>query len=129
MEVLEKQKKLSLSPILLSLLVTVPTLGMPIVAQAESVNLSASANGTKVLKQVPNLKKQRKLKQLKSKKSNFSLKTIVVSQKNLTAQAELPENENVPPESPEAPSENEREPESPQQPNPSEPAHQQNLAY
>ena len=123
MEVLEKQKKLSLSPVLLSLLVTVPILVMPILARAQSVNSSAHAHGTKVLKQVPNLKKQRKLKQLKSKKSNFSLETIVVSQKNLTAQAELPENENVPPESPETPSENEREPENPQQqPTPSEPA-------
>ncbi len=117
MEVLEKRKKLSLSPVLLSLLITVPIIGMPLLARAQSVNLPPDATGSKVLKRIPHLNKQPKLKQSKPEKSNFSLETIV-SEKNLTAQAELPENSL--PEPPEEPSEDDREPENPQ-PTPSEP--------
>ncbi|MDJ0689155.1 MAG: BamA/TamA family outer membrane protein [Xenococcaceae cyanobacterium MO_188.B32] len=90
---------------------------MPLLARAQSVNLPPDATGSKVLKRIPHLNKQPKLKQSKPEKSNFSLETIV-SEKNLTAQAELPENSL--PEPPEEPSEDDREPENPQ-PTPSEP--------
>ena len=115
MEVLEQQNKIRLSRILLGILLTLPTLAMPILAQAESVNLPADFAVSKVPKQVPNVHNSAKLEQLKSEKSKFSFETIV-SQKNLMAQAELPEAPSSTPT--EEPSSNDREPEN-QQPTPS----------
>ena len=121
MEVLQKQKKVCLSPTLLGLLVIWSTLGMPMFAKAQSTNLTSDSP---VPKRIPNLHKQPKLQQLKPEKSKFPLETIV-SQKNLTAQTELPDNPSAEP--PEEPSSDDRIPDNPPsgtdnpQPNPSEP--------
>ena len=118
MEVLEQQKKIRLSPTLLGLLVTLPTLGMPVLAKAENVNLPADSSVSKVWEQFPNLNKQPQLNRLGLEQAKFPFETIT-SQKNLTAQAELPE---APlPEPTEEPSEDDRIPEEPK-PTPSEPA-------
>ena len=91
MEVLKKQKKVYLSPTLLRLVITLSTLGMPMVAKAHTVSLSSGSTNSKVIKQIVTLNQKPKLEHVKAEKSKFPLETIF-PQKELITQAQSPEN-------------------------------------
>ncbi len=91
MEVLKQQKKVRLSPTLLRLVITLSTLGMPMIAKAHTVSLSSGSNSSTDTKQILTLNQQLTLEQLKAEKSKFTLEPIF-PQKELITQAQSPEN-------------------------------------
>ncbi|MDJ0631813.1 MAG: BamA/TamA family outer membrane protein [Xenococcaceae cyanobacterium MO_188.B29] len=88
---LKQQKKVRLSPTLLRLVITLSTLGMPMIAKAHTVSLSSGSNSSTDTKQILTLNQQLTLEQLKAEKSKFTLEPIF-PQKELITQAQSPEN-------------------------------------